>query len=363
MKSAKKIRVAVLYGGRSGEHEVSLISAAAIVGNLDQEKFDVIPVSIDKKGQWLMNDLSLLENAGPNGLAVSNSHSVRVVPQADPNQQKSFDVVFPILHGTMGEDGTMQGLLELADLPYVGCGVLASAMGMDKDISKRLAVQAGVPIVPYITMRAYQMTHVKEVMKQAVALLKFPLFVKPANAGSSVGITKVHNQDELLPAIHTAFQHDQKILIEQGVDAREIEFAVLESLNPEEGPLVSAPGEIIPKSDEFYSYDAKYLDADGATILAPTTLTPEQLKTLQDYSRRIFRGLECNGLARIDFFIEKRTGKIFFNEINTMPGFTQISMFPKLWLVSGMSYSELLTHLVELAIQRHKGKHHFKHLQ
>lgn len=363
MAEQKKTRVAVLYGGRSGEHDVSLESGAAIVANLDKEKFTVIPVSIDKKGRWLMNDLSVLPNAAKR-LELGNTHSIEAIPHADPNQERYFDVIFPILHGTLGEDGAMQGFLELADLPYVGCGILSSAVCMDKDISKRLVRQMGIPTPDFITLQhcRFDANQINDVIAAIEARFGFPVFVKPANTGSSVGVNKVHNAAELLPAMNEAFSIDTKILIEQGLEVREIEVAVLESLDGEQTTLTSVPGEIIPMSDEFYSYHAKYLDVGGAKAVIPADITLEQVATFQDYSRRIFEGLECGAFARIDFFLEKKTGRVIFNEVNTLPGFTEISMYPKLWLASGKSYAELLTHLVELAMRRHQQKHTLKYL-
>jgi D-alanine-D-alanine ligase len=361
---SKKIRVAVLYGGRSGEHDVSLESGAAIVANLDQEKFTVIPVSIDKKGHWLLNDLSVLDDSSKR-LLLGNSHSTEALPHVEPQQEKPFDVVFPILHGTLGEDGAMQGFLELADMPYVGCGILSSAVCMDKDVSKRLVQQMGIPTPQFMTLYRYRFDNkqLPELVKEIEQGFGFPVFVKPANTGSSVGVNKVHNADELLPAMEAAFQIDQKILIEEGLNVREIELAALESLDQDQETLVSVAGEIIPVSDEFYSYNAKYLDADGAKAVIPAQLTAEQQATFKDYTRRIFEGLGCSCFARIDFFLEKETGKVIFNEVNTLPGFTTISMYPKLWIASGMTYQQLLTHLIELAQKHHRQKHALKYLK
>ena len=358
---SKKLRVAVVYGGRSSEHEVSCRSAASILKNLDKTKYDVIPLGITKKGEWLANDYSMLVELDSKTMHVKTKNSQLTAFEGDPTQSRAYDVIFPVLHGVLGEDGTIQGLFEMADLPYVGCGVLSSAVGMDKDVCKRLVRDAGIPIPPYITVRAHELQHAKKILHRVEQELNFPVFVKPANAGSSVGITKVHNAAELLPALQLAMQHDTKALIEKSINARDIELAVLENLDPSEPPLVSAvAGELIPVTDEFYSYDAKYA-AQGANEKIPAPITVEQLQILRDYAQRIFSLLECNGLARVDFFIDKDSGAIYFNEVNTMPGFTQISLYPKLWEASGMSFQSLLTHLVELAVKRYDAKHHLEY--
>ena len=361
MTKSKKLRVAVVYGGRSTEHEVSCRSAASILKNLDKTKYDAIPLGITKKGEWLSNDYSMLLELDPKSMEVKTESSQLITFDGDPTQSRSFDVIIPVLHGVLGEDGTIQGLFEMADLPYVGCGVLASAIGMDKDVAKRLVRDAGIPIPPYITVRFHELTQIKKILQRVEHELNFPVFVKPANAGSSVGITKVHNAEELMPALQLAMQHDTKALIEKSINARDIELAVLENLDPTQPPLVSAvAGELIPLTDEFYSYDAKYA-AHGANEKIPAPISAEQLKILRDYAQKIFTVLECNGLTRVDFFIDKDTGAIYFNEVNTMPGFTQISLYPKLWEASGMSFQDLLTHLVELAVKRYEAKHRLEY--
>jgi D-alanine-D-alanine ligase len=361
----KKLRVAVLYGGRSGEHEVSLQSAASVINHLDRDRFEIVPVAIDKQGRWHLNDVSLIE--GKKSLPVFKDAPRVVLPpnSADTSalvclggsgEAKAIDVVFPVVHGPLCEDGTIQGLLELADIPYVGCGVLASAVAMDKEVAKRLARDAGLPIVPYVSLKHERWKKQKQQSAEQIQKqLGYPVFVKPANLGSSVGVHKVKEPGGLGAALENAFEYDTKVLIELAVNGREIEVSVLE--NPDSGadPLVSVPGEIDP-THEFYSYEAKYLDEKGATLIIPAKLDAEQTRRVQDVARRAFSALECEGMARVDTFLDRRSGEIFFNELNTIPGFTSISMYPKLWEASGISYQELLSKLVDLAISRYKRK-------
>ncbi len=363
----KKLRVAVLYGGRSGEHEVSLQSAASVINHLDRDRFEIVPVAIDKQGRWHLNDISLLE--GKKSLPVfKDTPKVVLAPnpadtstgsaliQLGGGQEKGIDVVFPILHGPLCEDGTIQGLLELADVPYVGCGVLASAVAMDKEVAKRLARDAGLPIVPYVSLKHERWKKQKQQSAEQIQKeLGYPVFVKPANLGSSVGVHKVKEAAGLNTALENAFEYDTKVLVEVAVDAREIEVSVLE--NPDSGadPLVSVPGEIDP-THEFYSYEAKYLDENGATLIIPAKLEAEQTKRVQDIAKKAFLMIECEGMARVDLLLDRTSGKLFFNELNTIPGFTSISMYPKLWEASGIPYTELLSRLVDLAISRHKRK-------
>lgn len=365
--AAKKLRVAVLYGGRSGEHEISLLSAASVIRHLDPTRFEVVPVAIDKDGRWLMNDVSRIDQ-NAKALPVNKELPQVVLPpnpsaetfliplQPGNGIQRGIDVVFPVMHGPLCEDGTIQGLLELADMPYVGCGVLASAVGMDKEFAKRLVKDAGVPIVPYVAVKS-------EVWKRNSAQtasrvereLGYPCFVKPANLGSSVGVHKVKKASDLDAALKDAFRYDTKVLIERAVSAREIELAVLE--NPEAGlpPLVSIPGEVIP-THEFYSYESKYLDENGAALEIPAKLAPEQIKLAQKIATDAFAALECEGMSRVDLFLDKDSGQFYFNEVNTIPGFTSISMYPKMWQASGIAYSELLSRLVDLALARQARK-------
>lgn len=348
MHDLKKIQVAVVYGGRSGEHDISLRSAKCIIDNIDTEKFDVIPVGIDREGQWFFNKSSVISEA--ESLAVQNGESIHAVPHADPTQERYFDVIFPVLHGKWGEDGTLQGLLEMTDIPYVGCGVLSSAICMDKDISKRLVSYAGIKTVDYFV--AYQHQSHAEILAKAQQSLKLPVFVKPANAGSSDGVTKVNDWSELQPALASAFVIDPKILIEQGCDVRDIELSVLQAKDNSEPLVSSIAGEVINTKTEFYSKAAKYDVGYFPQLVVPADVTTQQLAVIQQYAKTIFTVLECRGLARIDFFIDKNSGEVIFNEVNTMPGFTSMSLYPVLWQHSGLSYQELLTHLIEIALDQ-----------
>lgn len=377
MKPTNKIRVAVLFGGRSAEHEVSLRSAANVIENLDPSRFEVVPIGIDKQGNWFLGNDIFTNSLQHNTVAKLNNPTwftpewigkskpvqkdleVTVGKNIENSGKKTeqyFDVVFPVVHGTLCEDGTLQGLLELADLPYVGCGVLSSAIGMDKDVSKRLAMGAGILVAPYIVIKHHQWQSNKtDYLQQIIEKLSYPVFVKPANTGSSIGISKVKNADELENAINEAFRFDGKVLIEKGLDIQELELAVLEPLEPNASPIVSVVGEIKP-NHEFYSYDAKYLDENGAELLIPAAISEDAKITAQEVAKKLFQTLECEGMARVDLFLCRKTQQIYFNEINTIPGFTQISMYPKLMAASGVSYSNLLTHLIELALKRHQHK-------
>ena len=364
----RKVRVAVLYGGRSGEHEVSLQSAASVINHLDRERFEIVPVAIDKQGRWHLNDISLLE--GQKSLPVFKDAPKVVLPPnvpeasdgnalihlGDSGEDKAIDVVFPVVHGPLCEDGTIQGLLELADVPYVGCGVLASAVAMDKEMAKRVARDAGVPIVPYVSLKSESWKKQKRESAQRIQKeLGYPVFVKPANLGSSVGVHKVTEPSGLDAALADAFRYDTKVLVEVAINAREIELSVLENPDAGAGPLVSVPGEINP-THEFYSYEAKYLDEKGAELIIPARLDAPQTKRAQEIAKQIFSAIECEGMARVDLLLDRTTGQFFFNELNTIPGFTSISMYPKMWEASGTSYQELLSRLVELAIARQKRK-------
>jgi D-alanine-D-alanine ligase len=358
----KKLRVGVLFGGRSGEHEVSLISAASVIGALDPAKYEAVPVGITKDGRWLAGTAAhkmlpevlrtgeqVMLSADPNVAAlvhVGDSHSDAL----------HVDVVFPVLHGTYGEDGTVQGLLDLAGLPYVGSGVLGSAVGMDKDMQKRLFLQAKLPVGEFIAItRAEWEKSRGKVLSAIRKKFKFPVFVKPATLGSSVGMTKAHDAKELAAAMDMAAEFAQKILVEREIRGREIELSVLGN----EDPKASIPGEIVPHR-EFYDYAAKYLE-EGTRLLIPAKLNKAQVKKFQEYAVRAFRTLECLGMARVDFFLENRTGKILLNEINTIPGFTSISMYPKLWEASGLNYRDLLDRLIELALAQHREKQRTKY--
>lgn len=372
MKQSDKIRVAVLYGGRSAEHEVSLRSAANVIQYLDSTRFDVIPVGIDKQGSWFLGKDTFANSLELNNVRqLHNDNQTWFTPEwvgkqvvqqevkeliSHKTTGQVFDVVFPAVHGSFCEDGTLQGLLELADIPYVGCGVLSSAVGMDKDVSKRLAILAGVNVAPYVVVKLDKwQTSSDTLIKQINEKLTYPLFVKPANTGSSIGITKVKSPDNLSAAIEEALRFDTKILVENGLNVLELEVAVLESLEDGADPIISVVGEIKPRH-EFYSYDAKYLDENGADLLIPSTVSEEIKEKARATAKDIFLTLECEGMARVDLFYDLDSHKIYFNEINTIPGFTQISMYPKLMDSSGISYPELLTHLVQLAIKRHHNK-------
>jgi len=353
---AKKIRVAVLFGGRSAEHEVSLQSARSIIEALDRDRYDVLPIGIDKDGRWFLNDASaLVLNAdNPKLIALNKSNTtVTLVPYESKNklitlngQQGSepVDVVFPVLHGTYGEDGTIQGLLKLANLPYVGPSVLGSAVGMDKDVAKRLLRDAGIPISRFVAVNRGQRAALD--FEALASELGLPMFVKPANLGSSVGVSKVRNRQEFEEAVDHAFEFDQKILIEENISGREIECAVLGN----EEPISSIPGEIVPQHD-FYSYEAKYIDEKGATLEIPAKLPPHVVARAQELAVKTFKTLCCEGMSRVDFFL-RGEDELFVNEINTIPGFTKISMYPKLFEASGIPYRELVTRLIELAIAR-----------
>src|SRR5215470_10705289 len=354
----KRLRVGVLFGGRSGEHEVSLASAASVVRGLDPEKYEAVPIGISKEGHWLVG--SAAQKMLPEVLKAGQ----RVVMAADPTDAalipldrsggaggQRLDVIFPVMHGTYGEDGTIQGLLDLAGLPFVGAGVLGSAIGMDKDVSKRLLQVAKIPVVPWIPVqRAEWERDPKEIQTALEKKFKYPMFVKPATLGSSVGMTKVHSHEELAPALNLAAEFAMKILVEKCIVGREIEVSVLGNHDPK----ASIPGEIVPHR-EFYDYTAKYLE-EGSQILIPAKLKPAQVKTIQKYAVEAFRALELSGMARVDFFLEKKAGRIYLNEVNTIPGFTSISMYPKMWEASGIPFRQLIDKLIELALEMHREK-------
>jgi D-alanine-D-alanine ligase len=387
----KKIRVGILFGGRSGEHEISLLSAASVFNAIDKQEFEVVPIGITKEGRWvtavdaerllagkeLSSERQLRAGdpeATPGAAVLQTGEAVVVPPEPHkpgvamtpfqteaPTRRVSdrainVDVIFPVLHGTFGEDGTVQGLLELADIPYVGAGVLGSAAGMDKDVMKSLFRASGLPIVKHIiVLRSEWESNRKKAQSQVERSLKYPVFVKPANLGSSVGISKAHNAKELPTAIDEAARFDRKIVIEQGVGgkkgkAREIECAVLGNDKPE----ASVAGEIVPAA-EFYDYSAKYLD-EGSQLIIPAKLTKSEMKKVQQLAIGAFRAVDCSGLGRVDFLMDPKTRKIYLNEINTMPGFTSISMYPKLWAATGVAYPELIERLIRLGIERHQEK-------
>ena len=397
----KKLRVGVLFGGRSGEHEISLLSAASVLNAIDNSKYEVVPIGITKDGLWVTaghaeallqgkqkaRSLRAGDPAATSSAAVLAQGSAIVIPPVPAQSSKGasgssgssgsmvpfqtdaaemsrrwtdhsiqVDVIFPVLHGTFGEDGTIQGLLELADIAYVGAGVLGSACGMDKHIMKELFRSAGLPLVKHVTvLRADWESSPAKAKRLIENRLKYPVFVKPANLGSSVGISKARNRAELAPAMKEAALYDRKIVIEQGVGgkkhkAREIECSVLGN----DKPTASIAGEIVPAT-EFYDYDAKYLD-EGSQLIIPAKLTKSQTKQVQQLAVQAFQAVDCSGLARVDFLMDPVSKKFYVNEINTMPGFTAISMYPKLWAASGLTYPDLIDELIQLGIARHKEK-------
>jgi D-alanine-D-alanine ligase len=352
----KRLRVGVLFGGRSGEHEVSLASAASVIRGLDLDKYEPVPIGITKDGHWLVGEgaskmLPDILKGGRRVMLTADPTEAALVPLDRGAGAQRFDVMFPVLHGTFGEDGTIQGMLELAGLPYVGAGVLGSAIAMDKDVAKRLCQDAGIPVVPWVTVHRWQWEKEPEAVKAEIeAKFAYPVFVKPATLGSSVGMNKVHTAEELGPALNFAAEYSMKIMVEKAVTAREIEVSVLGNHDPQ----ASVPGEIVPHR-EFYDYTAKYLE-DGTRLLIPADLKPAQVKKVQTLAIEAFRALELCGMARVDFFLEKTGGKILLNEANTIPGFTSISMYPKLWEASGIGFRELIDKLIELALEMHREK-------
>jgi D-alanine-D-alanine ligase len=357
MTGQRKIRVAILFGGQSAEHEVSILSARNVLAALDGARFEPVLIGIDKSGRWLTQDArKLLASAGdPRLVRVEDGALVpmgldRAAPQAAWSVSGgAIDVVFPILHGTLGEDGTMQGLFELAGIPYVGAGVLGSAIGMDKDVAKRLLRDAGIPVARFVTLRRDPFDADPTAACAGLASLGLPVFVKPANAGSSVGVRKVTDSRALEDAIRHAFGFDSKVLAEAVVAGREIELAVL---GGGDAPVASVAGEVVVQHpDGFYSYDAKYFDEHGARLELPARITADELARAQALARRTFQVLECEGMARVDLFL-KSDGSLLVNEINTIPGFTAISMYPKLWELSGIPPIALITRLIELALDR-----------
>jgi D-alanine-D-alanine ligase len=410
----KKLRIGILFGGRSGEHEVSLLSAASILKAIDRKRYDVVPIGIDKQGNWLsgaqaqrllssnpLASLDLSAAAEPTtkpvsetdaefaaAAAVLRSGEPLHIPPAHPRRRAtdslqihataelaqpanplaaSLDVIFPVLHGTFGEDGTIQGLFELADIAYVGSGVLGSSAAMDKDAMKRLFAAAGLPQTPHVTLlRSQWRADPKRSIKLIERSLTYPVFVKPANLGSSVGISKVHARAELAPALDLAAGFDRKLVIEQGVGGagvkpRELEVSVLGNDSPE----ASVIGEIVPNK-EFYDYESKYESTDNPSVpIIPATLGKSEAKQIREMALAAFRACDCSGLARVDFLMEPtrdakgrriKKPRIYLNEINTMPGFTSISMYPKMWQASGLSYKKLIDRLIELALERHREK-------
>ena len=368
----KKLRVAILFGGKSGEHEVSIVSALSIYKALDKTKYEVTLVGLDKTGRWLLPDQAqmLAQSDNPRLIALNQAKNtvsllpfqsdttiVSVESSSSKNSSTKFDVILPILHGTYGEDGTVQGLLELANIPYLGSGVLGSSLCMDKDMAKRILRDAGIPIVPFLTVHKHQFkANAAKIIDDAIRKFGLPFFVKPANMGSSVGVHKVKTEKDAMTLLKDSFEYDTKVLIEQSIDARELEVAVLGNHDPQP----SIVGEIIPRH-EFYSYEAKYIDAEGADLKIPADkLSQEVADRVRNLAVEAFRALECAGLARVDFFLDQKTNKIYLNEVNTIPGFTSISMYPKLWEATGVPYAKLLDRLIELALERHGERNALK---
>jgi len=367
---AKKIRVGIIFGGRSAEHEISVLSARNVFRSLDPKKYEPVLIGIDRKGAWHAVDAAkLLTSQKKAGLDSVKSEGVAlaVVPAGGGHVRsvigvhkmfEDVDVFFPVLHGPFGEDGTVQGLLKLLDVPYVGSGVLGSAVGMDKDVQKRLLHDAGIATAKFTTLAAHQVPLEKRSIAALFTKIKAevgsPFFVKPANLGSSVGIHKVADAEEFLSAVQDAFRYDTKVLFEENIIGREIECSVLGN----EKPVASLPGEIVPKHD-FYSYEAKYLDEHGATLKIPADLPEGIIKKIQEVAVHTFKVLCLEGMTRVDFFL-KATGEVLVNEVNTIPGFTDISMYPKLWEASGVPQTELIDRLIELAIGRHAKEKQLK---
>lgn len=381
MYTSSKLRVGVLFGGRSSEHEVSLVSAQSIIKALDPQKYEIIPIGISKRGNWIVGVepqkfLSCCSNlqisSGPYNSQASEITNVNnetnstithaligdptnkgliVFSQNGTQDKLKVDVIFPVVHGTYGEDGTLQGLLEMADIPYVGCGVLASALGMDKTTAKKLFIHAGLNVARFKEyLRNDIKSRINEIMVDIEESFGYPCFVKPVNCGSSVGVSKVHNQHELKEALVIASKYDRKILVEEFINGREIEVSVLGNDNP----ISSIPGEVVP-CREFYDYQAKYID-NRSELHIPAQLTPEQTQEVRELAIIAYKALDCAGMARVDFFLERNTGKWYVNEINTIPGFTSISMYPKLWEATGIKYSDLLDKLISLALERYYDK-------
>ena len=365
----KKLRIGLIFGGRSGEHEVSLASATTVMANLDREKYEVVPIGITKEGGWLLgteparlmaaeqhiNHTENTETETTTAVTLTGDPRMRrLIPLESGEQLQdngALDVIFPVLHGTYGEDGTLQGLLDMADVPYVGCGVLGSALGMDKEKMKMVFQAVGLPSVDYLVYRRNEWERSPATIMDAIEQrLGYPCFVKPVKSGSSVGINKAHDRAELEHAINVAAEYDRKIIIDRGINCRELECAVLGN----DEPLASVVGEVIASS-EFYDYHAKYLD-NKSQVIIPADIPQATAEEVRRQAVTAFLALDLSGLARVDFFLEKESGQVYINEVNTMPGFTQISMYPKLWETSGLTYAQLLDRLVELAIERHQDK-------
>ncbi len=360
----RRLRVGVIFGGQSGEHEVSLASARSVIAALDPGRYEVVPIGITHSGRWLTagDPMAMLSSGSVRDIDSNEDAVTGLVPVGGQNRELApgapgqgfpkLDVVFPVLHGPFGEDGTVQGLLELAGTPYVGCGVLASAAGMDKIASKMLFAAAGLPQTRYLALKRRDWERTPgDLIAEVEAVLRYPVFVKPANLGSSIGISKAQNAEELGAALAEAARYDRRLLVEEGVpDAREIECSVLGN----DDPIASVPGEVVPSS-EFYDYAAKYIDGKSA-LLIPTPLSAPVAASVRRLAVQAYAALDAAGLARVDFLLNGITDELFINEVNTLPGFTAISMYPKLWEATGLSYAELVDRLVDLALERHQDK-------
>lgn len=362
---AKKLRVGVIFGGRSGEHEVAVRSARSVIAAMDKEKYDVVPIAITKEGNWLsstetVNLLSTeISSEQSRAVAIIGDPSRKGLVQLDSGKEglssQPLDVVFPVLHGTYGEDGTIQGLLEMAGVPYVGCGVLASACGMDKVIMKALFRDAGLPICKYTwLLRETWDEKPQAILRQVARQIGFPCFVKPANLGSSVGISKATDRESLKRAINLAAQYDRKVIVEEMIEGREIECAVMGNNEPQ----ASLPGEyvVLDKSADFLDYTEKYSSTGHVDFIVPARLSKAHIKQIQKMAVQAFKALDCSGLARVDFFFRRNTREILINELNTMPGLTDVSGYPKMWEASGVTFTRVIDRLIELALERHREK-------
>lgn len=359
----RKIRVGVIFGGRSGEHEVSLMSARSVMDALDKEKYDVVPIGITRQGRWVTTGdpwqtlQAMLHEARDSGLdAASEGQGIslairELLPGIGEGGIPYVDVIFPVLHGPYGEDGTLQGLLELAGIPYVGSGVLGSALGMDKAAMKAIFRAEGLPVADYVLVMRWEWEEQRgEIVRRVEQRIGYPCFVKPANLGSSVGVSKVREPTALPTALDIAARYDRKMLVEKAIDAREIECSVLGN----DHPIASLPGEVVPKR-EFYDYEAKYFD-EATQLMVPADLPASKVAEVQELAVRAFLALDCAGMARADFFLDRQSGQVYVNELNTIPGFTSVSMYPRMWEASGISYPELLDRLIQLAFERHRDR-------
>jgi len=359
----QKVRVGVIFGGRSGEHEVSLNSAQSVMRALNPDKYEVIPIGIDKNGRWLTGDVvgTLTEGKASHHATLLPDPQATGLMQLDEGERvgltavSQLDVIFPVLHGPYGEDGTVQGLLELANLPYVGAGVVGSAVGMDKAIFKQVMTANGLPVLPWLLVQSKDWRiRPSDILSEIEAILTYPVFTKPANLGSSVGISKCRNRDELRAGLDEAASYDRRIVVEQGVNVRELEVSVLGN----DEPVASVVGEVRPRR-EFYDYVAKYV-SDDSELIIPADLTPAQSDEVRRLAVQAYKAIDCAGLGRVDLLLDVDDGRLYLNEINTIPGFTRISMYPKLWEATGLPYSQLLDRLIELAIERHEEKESLK---